>query len=72
GTFTARRRVGGGWQKYTHIVPGGRNWRGVGNLFAMGPSGSAIHYGTNSTTTPFGTGDKVPVNGDSTTYKSLF
>ncbi|MFH8258201.1 hypothetical protein [Streptomyces roseolus] len=72
GTFTARRKVGGGWQKYTHIVPGGRNWMGVSNLFAMGPSGSAIHYGANSTTTPFGTGDKVPVNGDSTTYKSLF
>ncbi|MFD6080057.1 hypothetical protein ACFWG5_31255 [Streptomyces hydrogenans] len=72
GTFTARRKIGGGWQKYTHIVPAGLNGGGVTDLFAIGPSGSAMYYGRDSTDTPFGDGFKVPVNGDSTTYKSVF
>ncbi|MFJ8131195.1 hypothetical protein [Streptomyces hydrogenans] len=72
GTFTARRKVGGGWQKYTHIAPAGLNSGGVADLFAIGPSGSAMYYGRDSTSTPFGDAFKVPVNGDSTTYKSVF
>ncbi|MFF6898909.1 hypothetical protein [Streptomyces hydrogenans] len=72
GTFTARRKVGGGWQKYTHVAPAGLNSRGVADLFAIGPSGSAMYYGRDSTSTPFGDASKVPVNGDSTTYKSVF
>ncbi|MFF9503797.1 hypothetical protein [Streptomyces sp. NPDC014656] len=72
GTFTARRKVGGGWQKYTHVAPAGLNSRGVADLFATGPAGSAIHYGLGNTSTPFAAASKVPVNGDSTTYKSVF
>ncbi|MER8037677.1 hypothetical protein [Streptomyces hydrogenans] len=72
GTFTARRQIGGGWQKYTHVVPAGTSSRGVADLFAIGPSGSAMYYGRDSTSTPFGDARKVSVNGDSTTYKSVF
>ncbi|MFF0478353.1 hypothetical protein [Streptomyces sp. NPDC004284] len=71
GTFTARRRVGGGWQKYTHIIPGG-SWRGVASIYAIGPSGSALYYGTNSATKPFGTALTLPLRSDSTRFKTFF
>ncbi|MFB6897498.1 hypothetical protein [Streptomyces hydrogenans] len=72
GKLLPRTKVGGGWQKYTHIAPAGLNGGGVADLFAIGPSGSAMYYGRDSTGTPFGDAFKVPVNGDSTTYKSVF
>ncbi|MFF8410995.1 hypothetical protein [Streptomyces omiyaensis] len=72
GTFTARRKVGGGWQKYTHIVPGGVSPRGVSSLYAIGPSGSAVYYALDSTSRPFWPARMISVNGDSTTYKTVF
>ncbi|MFD6348308.1 hypothetical protein ACFWF9_26815 [Streptomyces roseolus] len=67
GTFTARRKVGGGWQKYTHIIPAG--W---GALYAIGPSGSAYYWTTDSTTKPFEPAYTLPLRTDSTTYKTFF
>ncbi|MFD6368662.1 hypothetical protein ACFWGM_16455, partial [Streptomyces roseolus] len=66
-TFTARRKVGGGWQKYTHIIPAG--W---GALYAIGPSGSAYYWTTDSTTKPFEPAYTLPLRTDSTTYKTFF
>ncbi|MEU6985850.1 hypothetical protein ABZ946_20845 [Streptomyces sp. NPDC046324] len=72
GTFTARRRIGGGWQKYTHIIPAGRNSRGVADVFAVGPSGSALYSGRDSTTRPFEAADALPLRGDSTRFRTFF
>ncbi|MFK3735149.1 hypothetical protein ACI2LJ_33355 [Streptomyces sp. NPDC088090] len=73
GTFTARRKVGGGWQKYTHIVPAGKNpWHPVNDILAVGPTGSARYYGTDSTTRPFDPAYTLPLRTDSTTYKTFF
>ncbi|MER5741407.1 hypothetical protein ABT117_37910 [Streptomyces sp. NPDC002262] len=73
GTFTARRKVGGGWQKYTHIIPAGKNpWHPVNDILAVGPTGSARYYGTDSTTRPFDPAYTLPLRTDSTTYKTFF
>ncbi|MFF5929991.1 hypothetical protein [Streptomyces hydrogenans] len=73
GTFTARRKIGGGWQKYTQIIPAGKSyWHPVTDILAVGPSGSALYRGTDSTTRPFEPAYTLPVRTDSTTYKTFF
>ncbi|MFB6833122.1 hypothetical protein [Streptomyces hydrogenans] len=73
GTFTARRQIGGGWQKYTQIIPAGKNpWHPVNDILAVGPSGSALYTGTDSTTRPFEPAYTLPLRTDSTTYKTFF
>ncbi|MFE3127272.1 hypothetical protein ACFXHD_28065, partial [Streptomyces hydrogenans] len=73
GTFTARRQIGGGWQKYTHLIPAGKNpWHPVTDILAVGPSGSALYTGTGSTTHPFSRPVPLPLRTDSTTYKTFF
>ncbi|MDT9692597.1 hypothetical protein Q5762_30565 [Streptomyces sp. P9(2023)] len=71
GTFTARREVGGGWQKYTHIFPAGTNGRGVADIYAIGPSGSALYSGRDSTTRPFETAHPLPLRSDSTRFRTF-
>ncbi|MET9931529.1 MULTISPECIES: hypothetical protein [unclassified Streptomyces] len=72
GTFTARREVGGGWQKYSHVIPGGVDAEGVAGLYAVGPSGSALYHGTDSTTRPFEPASTLPLRSDSTRFKTFF
>ncbi|MEU6985050.1 VCBS repeat-containing protein [Streptomyces sp. NPDC046324] len=72
GTFTSRRKIGGGWQKYHHVVPAGVDTRGLADLYAIGPSGSAHYSPTGDTTRPFRKADILPLRSDSTTYKTFF
>jgi hypothetical protein len=72
GTFTARRKIGGGWQKYSHVIPAGRNGKGVADLYAVGPSGSALYYGRASTTRPFEAAYALPLRSDSTRFRTFF
>ncbi|WP_406346481.1 hypothetical protein [Streptomyces sp. NBC_00648] len=72
GTFTARRKIGGGWQKYTHIIPAGRNGKGVADIYAIGPSGSALYSGRDSTTRPFEAAHTLPLRSDSTRFQTFF
>ncbi|MFJ3103067.1 hypothetical protein [Streptomyces sp. NPDC086835] len=72
GTFTARRKIGGGWQKYSHVIPAGRNGKGVADLYAVGPSGSALYYGRDSTTRPFEAAYALPLRSDSTRFRTFF
>jgi hypothetical protein len=55
GTFTARVKIGGGWQGYTHLAGiGDGNRDGRPDLFATTPDGVAYFYqGTGSAAAPF-------------------
>ncbi|MGW2204310.1 hypothetical protein [Streptomyces sp. NPDC001774] len=72
GTFTARRKIGGGWQKYTHVIPAGINGKGVADLYAADPSGSAFYRARNSTTHPFEQAHPLPLRADSTRFGTFF
>ncbi|MCT4352609.1 hypothetical protein M5362_05600 [Streptomyces sp. Je 1-79] len=72
GTFTARRKVGGGWQKYSYLVPAGANYPGSADLYAIGPSGSALYWGRGSVDRPFSSPQAMPLRTDSTRFKTFF
>ncbi|MFG2776098.1 hypothetical protein [Streptomyces sp. NPDC048350] len=72
GTFTARRKIGGGWQKYTHVIPAGTNSQGVADIYAVGPTGSALYSGRDSTTRPFEAAHALPLRSNSTRFRAFF
>ncbi|MFE5883108.1 hypothetical protein ACFQ6Z_18570, partial [Streptomyces hydrogenans] len=72
GTFTARRQIGGGWQKYTHLVPVGTNDEGAADVYAVGPTGLVAYTGLDSTTRPFGPGRTLTAGLDPTRFTAFF